>query len=90
MKKFSGPAKQQKLAKEICINSTVATAAKIIRIPDAKILVDFLQKHSSQIDGKIVLLVRDPRAMLESRKLIATWDGVWKRFEKLRFTLGAV
>ena len=57
----------------------MATAAKIIRIPDAAVLVDFFQMHKSAVEGKIILLVRDPRAMLESRKLIATWDGVWKR-----------
>ena len=55
------------------------TAAKIIRIPDAQIVLDFFDQFATQIDGKIVILVRDPRAMLQSRRIIASWDGLWKR-----------
>jgi hypothetical protein len=77
----SGPAKQQNLATSICKNETLATATKIIRIPDANILVDFF-KDLDNVNGKIVMLVRDPRAMLESRKNIAMGDGLWRRDQK--------
>ena len=76
---FKGPANKQELLTSVCKTETKATAAKIIRIPDAEHIINLINQYKSDIDGKIIILVRDPRAMITSRRKIAMWDGLWKR-----------
>ena len=76
---FSGPANKQELLTSVCKTETKATAAKIIRIPDAEHILNLINEYKSDINGKIIILVRDPRAMITSRRKIAMWDGLWKR-----------
>ncbi|CBY08283.1 unnamed protein product [Oikopleura dioica] len=73
-----GPARKAELAQSVCKKDTKATAAKIIRILEVQKLIDFFDSHENELDAKIVILVRDPRAMLESRKKL-TWPYTyWK------------
>lgn len=71
---FPGPANKTDLAEKICKEETKATAAKIIRVLEVEKFIDFFAQHEESLDGKIVLLARDPRAMLESRKKL-TWPA---------------
>ncbi|CAG5110463.1 Oidioi.mRNA.OKI2018_I69.chr2.g4862.t1.cds [Oikopleura dioica] len=82
---FPGPAKKADLAEKICINETKATAAKIIRVLDVQQFVDFFNRLDGKIEGKIVLLARDPRAMLESRKKLTWPASYWGTHEQQFF-----
>ena len=76
---MKGPAEKQELLTSVCKTETKATAAKIIRIPDARLIKNLIDEYKKVIDGKIIILVRDPRAMITSRRKIAMWDGLWRR-----------
>jgi hypothetical protein len=71
-----GPARQAELAENICKKETKATAAKIIRVLELQKLLDFFERHEDELDAKIIILARDPRAMLESRKKL-TWPAIY-------------
>merc|ERR1712176_714219 len=71
-----GPARKAQLAETICKKETKATAAKIIRVVEVQKLLDFFDRHEDQLEPKIIILVRDPRAMLESRKKL-TWPATY-------------
>ena len=81
-----GPANKQELLTSVCKTETKATAAKIIRIPDAEHIINLINDYKRDIDGKIIILVRDPRAMITSRRKIAMWDGLWKRDKESMLT----
>ena len=64
------------MAEKVCKNETNATAAKIIRVLEVQKLLDFFERHENELDAKIIILARDPRAMLESRKKL-TWPATY-------------
>lgn len=84
--RIGGPANKQELLTSVCKTETKATAAKIIRIPDAEHILNLINEYKSDINGKIIILVRDPRAMITSRRKIAMWDGLWKRDKESMIT----
>jgi len=83
---YPGPANKQELLTSVCKTETKATAAKIIRIPDAEHIINLINDYKRDVDGKIIILVRDPRAMITSRRKIAMWDGLWKRDKESMLT----
>ena len=81
---FPGPAKQQSLLLSVCRNETKATAAKIIRIPNIQPILDLFDRNRHQVNGKVIVLVRDPRNRLQ--KVQRTNHFIQKPFKK-RFAI---
>ena len=77
---FPGPAKQQSLLLSVCRNETKATAAKIIRIPNIEPILDLFDRNRHQVNGKVIVLVRDPRNRLQ--KVQRTNHFIQKPFKK--------
>ena len=66
------PEQRKELLESVCREETKATVAKLVRLPDVEPLLSLFRQEKDRINGKIIILVRDPRAIFTSRRKVNT------------------